>query len=46
VPSGVPVSYACRSVGSESMGDVGSFLVNGGGARVQQNRKIHFPFSD
>jgi hypothetical protein len=45
VPSGVPMSYACRSVGSKSEGDVGSFLVNGRGARVQGNRWIHFPFS-
>jgi hypothetical protein len=35
VPSGVLVSYACRSVGLESMGDVGSFLVNGGGTPVE-----------
>jgi hypothetical protein len=40
--SGVPMSYACRSVGSESMGDVGGFLVNGCGARVQGSRQIHF----
>jgi hypothetical protein len=34
VPSGVPMSYACRSVGSEIERDVGSFLVNGRGAQV------------
>jgi hypothetical protein len=44
VPSGMPMSYACQSVGSESSGDVGSFLVNGHGAQVQGSRQIHFPF--
>jgi hypothetical protein len=34
VPSGVPMSYACRSVGLETEGDVGSSFVNGCGARV------------
>jgi hypothetical protein len=29
VPSGVPMSYACQSVGSESLGDAGSFCVIG-----------------
>jgi hypothetical protein len=43
VPSGVPMSYACRSVGSKSDGDMGSFLVNGRGAQVQRSRRIHFP---
>jgi hypothetical protein len=43
MPSGVPMSYACRSVGSESEGDVGSFPVNRHGARVQGSRRIHFP---
>ena len=32
VPSGLPMSYACRLVGSESRGDVGSFFVHGHGA--------------
>jgi hypothetical protein len=45
VPLGMPMSYACQSVGSESSGDVGSFLVNGHGAQVQGSRWIHFPFS-
>ena len=38
VPLGVPISYACRSVGLESQGDVGSFCVIGSGARVHGNR--------
>ena len=29
VPLGVPMSYACRSIGSESRRDVGSFCVIG-----------------
>jgi hypothetical protein len=29
---GLPMSYACRSVWSESCGDVGSFFVHGHGA--------------
>jgi len=32
VPSDVPMSYACRSIGSESQGDVGSFFVHRHGA--------------
>ena len=31
---GLPMSYACRLVGSESRGDVGSFFVHERGARV------------
>ena len=38
VPSGVPMSYACRSIGSESRGDVGSFCVIGHGAQVHRSR--------
>ena len=38
VPSGVHMSYACRSIGSESRGDVGSFCVIGRGAQVHRNR--------
>ena len=38
VPSGVPMSYACRSVGSKSRGGVGSFCVIGRGARVHGSR--------
>ena len=34
VPSGVPKSFTCRSVGSESRGDLGSFCIHGRGARV------------
>jgi hypothetical protein len=37
IPSGLPISYACRSVGSESRGDMGSFLIHGRGARVYGN---------
>ena len=38
VLSGVTMSYACRSIGSESRGDVGSFCVIGRGAQVHRNR--------
>ena len=38
VPSGVPKSFTCRSVGSESRGDLGSFFVHERGARVHRNR--------
>jgi hypothetical protein len=38
MPSGVPKSFTCRSVGSESQGDLGSFCVIGCGARVHRNR--------
>ena len=38
MPSGVPMSYACRSIGSESRGDVGSFCVIGHGAQVHRSR--------
>ena len=38
VPSGVPKSFTCRSVGSESPGDLGSFFVHERGARVHRNR--------
>ena len=38
VPSGVPMSYACRSIGSESQGDVGSFCVIRHGALVHRDR--------
>jgi hypothetical protein len=31
---------ACRSVGSESRGDMGSFLVHGRGAQVHRNLRI------
>jgi len=37
VPSGVPMCYACRSVGSKSREDVGSFNVNERGARVHRD---------
>ena len=37
VPSGVPMSYACRSIASESQGDVGSFCAIGHGARVHRD---------
>jgi hypothetical protein len=42
VLSGVPKSYAYRSVGSESRGDFGSFFVYRRGARVHGNMRIHF----
>jgi hypothetical protein len=31
---------ACQSVGLESRGDMGSFLVHGRGARVHRNHRI------
>ena len=37
VPSGLLVSYACQSVGSESQGDAGSYFIHGRGARVLGN---------
>ena len=40
IPSGLPMSYACRSVGSESRGGMGSFFVHGRGARVHGNLRI------
>jgi len=38
MPLGVPKSFTCRSVGSESPGDLGSFFVHERGARVHRNR--------
>ena len=38
MPSGVPMSYACRSVGLESQGGVGSFYIIGCGAQVHSDR--------
>ena len=38
MPSFVPMSYACRSVGSELWGDVGCFYVIGRGAWVHGSR--------
>lgn len=35
VPLGVPKSYACRSIGSESQEDLGDFFVHRRGALVQ-----------
>jgi hypothetical protein len=40
VSLGLPTSYACRSVGSESWGDMGSFFVHGHGAWVHENLRI------
>ena len=40
VPSGLPMSYACRSIGLESRGDMGSFFVHGRGARVHGNLQM------
>jgi hypothetical protein len=40
VPLGLPMSYACRSIGLESYGDMGSFFVHGRGARVHGNLRI------
>ena len=38
VPLGLPMSYACRSIGLESQGDVGSFCVIGRGAQLHRDR--------
>jgi hypothetical protein len=40
VPSGLPLSYACRSIGSKSHGDKGSFSIHGRGARVYRNLQM------
>ena len=40
VPSGLPMSYACRSVGSKSWGDMGSFFVHERGACVHGNLRM------
>ena len=40
VPSGLLMSCACRSVGLEFWGDVGSFFGHGRGARVHRNLRI------
>ena len=40
VPLGVPMSYACQSIGSESRGDMDSFFVHGRGARVHRNLRM------
>jgi hypothetical protein len=40
VSSGLPMSYACRSVGSESRGDMGSFFVHGRDAQVHGNLRM------
>jgi hypothetical protein len=37
MPSGVPMFYDCRSIGSESQGDVGSLCVIGRGAQVHRS---------
>ena len=41
VPSGLPMSYACRSIGLESLGDMGSFFVHG--RRCRCWRSVPFP---
>ena len=43
VPSGLPMSYACRSIGSESRRDMGSFLIHGRGARVHGTLRVTEP---
>jgi hypothetical protein len=37
IHSGLPMSYACRSIGSESQVDMGSFFVHGQDALVHGN---------
>ena len=37
IPSGLPISFTCRSLGSGTRGDMGSFFVHGCGARVHGN---------
>jgi hypothetical protein len=44
VPSGVPKFFTCRSVGSGTRGNLGSFCVRKYGGWVWRNRWIHFPF--
>ena len=44
VPSGVPKSFTCWSVGLESEGDLGSFCVCKWGAWVWRDRWMHCPF--
>ena len=40
VPLGLPMSYACRSIGAKSRGDMGSFFVHGRCAWVHRNLRI------
>jgi hypothetical protein len=40
VPSGLPISFTCRSVGSGTLGGIGSFFLPGRGARVHGNLQI------
>jgi hypothetical protein len=44
MPSGMPKSFTCWSVGSRIRGDLGSFCVHKHGAWVWRNGWIHFPF--
>jgi hypothetical protein len=44
VPSGVPKFFTCRSVGSGSRGNLGSFCIRKRGAWVWRNRWLHCPF--
>ena len=37
IPLGLPMSYACRSIGSESQGEMGSFFVHGRGVWMHRN---------
>ena len=37
VPLGLPMSYACQSIGSESQGGMDSFLIHRHGAQVHGN---------
>jgi hypothetical protein len=38
IPLGLPMSYACRSIGSESRGDIGSFFIHEHGPWVYAPR--------
>ena len=44
VPSGVPESFTCRSVGLGTLGDLGSFCICKCGAWVWRDRWMHCPF--
>jgi hypothetical protein len=40
VPSGLPISFTCQSIGLGTRGGIGSFFVHGRGARVHRNLRI------
>ena len=40
VPSGLPISFTCRSIGSGTWRGIGSFFVHGRGVWVHENLRI------